>query len=106
MQSVQFHVVLKCQFQIMKYMLYSKTCVNGHPNLDKTKILMTNGSFMKVKRIAECYQGNNFRFIEWLFYTGFTILCFVLVIGYIRGAVPPSVYFIREEWNVKTTGKQ
>ena len=34
--------------------VYSKTCVNGHSKIDKTKILMTNGSLMKVESIAEC----------------------------------------------------
>ena len=33
---------------------YSKTCVNGHSKIDKTKILMTYGSLMKVQSIAEC----------------------------------------------------
>ena len=27
---------------------------NGHSKIDKTKILTTNGSLMKVKSIAEC----------------------------------------------------
>ena len=31
-----------------------KPVLNGHSKLDKTKILMTNGSLMKVKSIAEC----------------------------------------------------
>ena len=30
---------------------YSKT-LSGHPKVDKTKILMTNGSLMKVESIA------------------------------------------------------
>ena len=34
--------------------MYSKTCVNGHSKIDRIKILMTNGSLMKVKSIAEC----------------------------------------------------
>ena len=36
---------------------YSKTCVKraySHSQIDKTKILMTNGSLMKVKSIAKC----------------------------------------------------
>ena len=33
---------------------YSKTCVNGHSKINKTKILMANGSLMKVESIAEC----------------------------------------------------
>ena len=34
--------------------IYSKTCENSHSKMDKTKILMTNGSLMKVGSIAEC----------------------------------------------------
>ena len=33
---------------------YSKACLKQPLKKDKTKILMTNGSLMKVKRIAEC----------------------------------------------------
>ena len=33
--------------------VYSQTCVK-RPLMDKTKFLMTNGSLMKVDRIAEC----------------------------------------------------
>ena len=32
---------------------YSKTCLKQPLKKDKTKILITNGSLMKVKRIAE-----------------------------------------------------
>ena len=38
---------------------YSKLCENGHSKIDKTKILMTNGSLMKVESIAECSPCNN-----------------------------------------------
>ena len=31
-----------------------KHVLSGHPKIDKTKILMTNGSLMKVKNVAEC----------------------------------------------------
>ena len=31
-----------------------KPVLSGHSKIDKTKILMTNGSFMKVGSIAEC----------------------------------------------------
>ena len=31
-----------------------KTVSNGHSKIDKTEILMTNASLMKVKSIAEC----------------------------------------------------
>ena len=33
---------------------YSKTCLKWPLKIDKTKILMTNGCFMKVESIAEC----------------------------------------------------
>ena len=34
---------------------YSKICLlSDHSKIDKTKILMTNGSLMKVKSITEC----------------------------------------------------
>ena len=33
---------------------YSKTCLSGHSKIDKTKILMTNGSVINVESIAEC----------------------------------------------------
>ena len=31
-----------------------KPALSGHSKIDKTKILMTNGSLMKVESIAEC----------------------------------------------------
>ena len=31
-----------------------KPVLRGHSQINKTKVLMTNGSFMKVKSIAEC----------------------------------------------------
>ena len=31
-----------------------KPVLSGHSKIDKTKVLMTNGSLMKVKSIAEC----------------------------------------------------
>ena len=44
---------------IEKYiLLYSVNLVlSGHSNIDKTKIIKTNGSLMKVKSIAECSFG-------------------------------------------------
>ena len=34
-----------------------KPVLRGHSKIDKTKILKTNGSLMKVKSIAECFLG-------------------------------------------------
>ena len=31
-----------------------KPVLSGHAKIDKTKVLMTNGSLMKVENIAEC----------------------------------------------------
>ena len=33
-----------------------KPVLSGHSKIDKTKVLKTNGSLMKVKSIAECSQ--------------------------------------------------
>ena len=64
--------------------------LSGHSKIDKTKILMTNGSLMKVKRIAECSPWSILQYFwhtlshnptwklifalfwEWSFKTGFT----------------------------------
>ena len=73
---------------------YSKTCVkpvwNGHSKIVKTKILMTNGSLMRVESIAECSPWSILQYFwsalsdnwswkfyrslwERQFYTGFTV---------------------------------
>ena len=39
------------------YTYYSKTCLKWPLKIDKTKILKTNGSLMKVENIAECSLG-------------------------------------------------
>ena len=36
---------------------YSKTCLKWPLKIDKTNVLMTNGSLMKVESIAECFLG-------------------------------------------------
>ena len=37
-------------------MKYSKTCLKRPQKVDKTKVLIENGSLMKVKSIAECLE--------------------------------------------------
>ena len=68
-------------------MFYSKTCVKRPIKIDKTKILMTNGSLLKVESITECstailltcikrylvLKTHFWSFLEWPFYTGFTV---------------------------------
>ena len=34
-----------------------KPLLSGHSKIDKTKVLKTNGTLMKVKSIAECFLG-------------------------------------------------
>ena len=36
-----------------------KHVLSGHSKIDKTKILMANGSLMKVENIAECSNGHS-----------------------------------------------
>ena len=45
-------ITLRCAIRSVKPVL------SGHSKIDKTKILMTNGSLMKVKSIAECSKGS------------------------------------------------
>ena len=47
------HRLAKYKMEVIT-MNYSKTCLKGHSKIDKTKILMTNGSLMKIKSIEEC----------------------------------------------------
>ena len=35
-----------------------KSVLSGHLKIDKIKVLMENGSLMKVKSIAECSKGS------------------------------------------------
>ena len=43
--------------------MYSKTCVKQPLKKDKTKVLMTNGSLMKVKSIAECSHWSILQYV-------------------------------------------
>ena len=48
-----FKVVQRFPFQAEVFLcLYSKTCLKWPLKIDKTKVLMTNGSLMKVESIA------------------------------------------------------
>ena len=53
MEYVVFLVSSICSF-----MCYSKPVLSGHLKIDKTKVLMENGSLMKVESIAECSRGS------------------------------------------------
>ena len=41
-----------------------KPVLNGHSKIDKTKILMTNGSLMKVESIAECSRWSILQYVR------------------------------------------
>ena len=71
----------------MFWLRYSKTCLKRPLKIDKTKVLMENGSLMKVESIAECSFFNTFdlhsaiigiekQFLcsfDWLLKTGTTV---------------------------------
>ena len=40
-----------------------KPVLSGHSKTDKTKILLTNSSLMKVESIAECSKGSILQYI-------------------------------------------
>ena len=48
-QPMDLHILLK-----LARRNYSKTCLKQSLKKDKTKVLKTNGSLMKVESIAEC----------------------------------------------------
>ena len=75
---------------IMKMLCTDKPILSSHLKIDKTKTLMTNGSFMNVKSIAECspwiilqyfclhyaifgLENQFLVFFEWLLKTGFSV---------------------------------
>ena len=50
---------------VRKYSDYSKTCVKRQlSKIDKTKILMTNGSLMQVKSITECSNRSILQYFD------------------------------------------
>ena len=57
-----FVISFLCPFQFVNRGLIPlsntvKPVLSGHSKLDKTKVLKTNGSLMKVESIAECSLG-------------------------------------------------
>ena len=49
----------------MRWFNYSKTCLKRPLKIDKTKILMTNGSLMKVESIVECSKGSPWSILQY-----------------------------------------
>ena len=48
----------ECQSSPYSFILYTvKPVLSDHSKIDKTKVLKTNGSLMKVESIAECSLG-------------------------------------------------
>ena len=54
---IGMHNVYTCYMQIFSVQATVKPVLSGHSKKDKTKVLKTNGSLMKVERIAECSLG-------------------------------------------------
>ena len=52
-----FRYHLDLNFQRAKRLCTVKPVLRGHSKIDKTMILMTHGSLMKVQSIAECSLG-------------------------------------------------
>ena len=48
---------LRCSCPEFKVSYTVKPVLSGHSKIDKTKVLKTNGSLMKVESIAECFFG-------------------------------------------------
>ena len=46
--------ITRADISVQIKLRYSKTCLKWPLKIDKTKTLMTNGSLMKIKSIAEC----------------------------------------------------
>ena len=53
--------MVSCSIPVLSFVQYQsfvistvKPVLSSHSNIDKTKVLKTNCSFMKVKSIAEC----------------------------------------------------
>ena len=51
---IQSRILLLCIAEERRGIV--KPVYNGYSKIDKTKIFITNGSLMKVKRIAECFN--------------------------------------------------
>ena len=53
------HLFLPWNFtkELWSFFFLVKPALSGHSKIDKTKILKTNGSLMKVESIAECSLG-------------------------------------------------
>ena len=52
--ALMIDMLMFCQENLIPACYYSKTCLSGHSKTDKTKVLKTNVSLMKVESIAEC----------------------------------------------------
>ena len=58
-----FYILIFCNFSVSGLIFtfiesYTiKPVLSGHSKIDKTKVLKTNGSLMKVESIAECSES-------------------------------------------------
>ena len=52
--KTKYNNIVKKNMNSVKFMSTVKPVLSGHSKIDKTKILLTNSSLMKVESIAEC----------------------------------------------------
>ena len=56
-KHVEHGDLLHMPYRVKHALAYSKHVLSGHSKIDKIKVLMENGSLMKVESIAECSNG-------------------------------------------------
>ena len=54
---------VKFQFAEWSQVYTVKPVLSGHSKIDKTKVLMANGSLMKVESIAECSRWSILQYL-------------------------------------------
>ena len=63
--SVLFVIIVTYAASSIAYQKTVKPVLSEHSKIDKTMILMTNGSLMKVKSIAECFHWSIIKEMYW-----------------------------------------
>ena len=106
-QLFYFCIALKifCN-SILRKTMSVKSVLSGHSKIDKIKVLMQNGSLMKVESIAECFPWSILQYFwpalsdnrqwkpifgihfEWMLKTGFTVFQLSQKLVQTKGASP------------------
>ena len=75
-----YNILLSVAITVSILLINNKTCLKGSLKIDKTKVLIENGSLMKVKSIAGAFCN----IFVWLLKTGFTVYyIFVGIVFYL-----------------------